>query len=222
MGEITIKITAERDGEVLETKYIEKCPQEEWDKFFDNAKKILPERGKEAWAAYLIGQIRNVAQKGHRMFVMTDIPEEAINGISQVLQDMKINFSGLMARMFASSMSDRLKIINFAKLKDVEIEQPNGKIKIEQRADKVDPRDMHFIVITGLDDSMWSPLDTASKKLPSVYKVVNGEPKTNMEDGMEFIATIIEYSDKIEFINLDEYVKKTDGNKRRRNKGSTA
>lgn len=163
------------DGKPKEEHDIKDIPNDVLSSYIKAAKRLLPERGDSAWAAYLANCMLNIIKHTHRAFVLTDIPISNYDAVIDLLNGMKISFSGLMNRMFASAGTNRLHIVNYV-LVDEETREPS-KVRVDN---------MRYVILTGMDDSWWSKYEEAASKIPSVL-----DPKSKMTP-IELIAILLE------------------------------
>lgn len=148
---LDLRVVDENGAEIAAAS-LDDLPGDVWQQYAKNAQEMMPERGPKAWAAMVVSHVRNIARRGKRAFILSDIDEAAADAVGELFARMNISFTGAMARLFASGETGKLHIINFT------------------RRDKDDrgPGEMHFLIVTGFEDAWWADLDKAAQKTPSV------------------------------------------------------
>lgn len=174
--EVEIVITAKQGDQEISVNGIKGIDLDTFNAFFKNAKALMPEQGKDAWGAYLAGQMKNVAKNGDAMFVMSGIPREAIDNIGIMMSQMKVDFTGLMARMFASAITDRFHVLAFNRLDD------DGSIKAQSAAK------LHYFILTGLDDAYVASLEGKIKGA-GLKSLNNKDEDMSIE---EFLSVVVD------------------------------
>lgn len=170
---VTLRVEVVGDGgKILESHTMSNMPEDLIQRYLAVAEKLLPEKGEAAWAELIIGHIMNSTREGAHQFVMTGVPQEAIDNISEALAPIGLNFASTMAMMFNAGRTDRFHILNF---------RPANK---EPETSK-----QHFMIISGWEDDLWARLDDPAKKLPSMANA--GQPMR----GEELLGLLLEQAD---------------------------
>lgn len=87
-------------------------PPQIWERFRENAEKMMPERKDKAWASAIMEFVGRVA--GNKAtYVMTDIPVECADGLEAAAREANLTTDALLKEMWESAARNRIHIINF-------------------------------------------------------------------------------------------------------------
>lgn len=145
----------DENGAELYQGIVDDLPGDVWEAYAKNAKELMPERREKAWAAMLVSHIRNVARRGKRAFILSDIDEGAADAVGELFARMNISFTGIMARLFASAETGKLHVLNY----------------VRREKDERKPGDMHMVLVTGYENDWWDELAKSAQKMPSILDI---------------------------------------------------
>lgn len=139
--DLNLYTTATKDGDQYK---IADIPPKLWAQFTERAKVLMPERGDDAWSAFLSNAIASVCDGDSHTFIMTDIPANAKNSLDDACESAKVRADQVIGQIFKSAMDGKFHLLNITDFTQVE--------------------DTHTLVIVGLPDKAWQGWDAVAQQ----------------------------------------------------------
>lgn len=93
---------------------VDGIPTDLWERFVAEAQIIMPEKGRDAWAAVLSEVIANIGGGGKtHTLIMTDIPLEAVEAFDDLAAQIDETPDGLVAQMYRYALARSLHLVKF-------------------------------------------------------------------------------------------------------------
>lgn len=134
--DLNLYTTTAKEGDQYK---IADIPPRLWAQFIKRAQEVLPERGEDAWSAFLCDAITSVVDGDSHTFIMTDIPVDAKQALDEACAGAHCRADQVIGQIYRSAQLGKIHILNITD------------------AEQTD--ETHTMVIVGLPDKSWQGWD---------------------------------------------------------------
>lgn len=139
--DLNLYTTTAKEGDQYK---IADIPPKLWAQFVKRAQEVLPERGEDAWSAFLCDAITSVVDGDSHTFIMTDIPIDAKQALDEACQAAHCRADQVIGQIYRSAQLGKVHILNIT--------------------DREQTDETHTMVVVGLPDKSWQGWDTIGKQ----------------------------------------------------------